>query len=60
VHQHPFSPPSPSSSLSPQDLINVSPATLPGYDAKIKAFYEEHIHTDEEIRYVREGSGESF
>jgi 1,2-dihydroxy-3-keto-5-methylthiopentene dioxygenase len=60
VHQHQFSPPSPSSSLSPQDLINVSPATLPGYDTKIKAFYEEHIHTDEEIRYVREGSGESF
>jgi 1,2-dihydroxy-3-keto-5-methylthiopentene dioxygenase len=41
----------------PQDIINVSPATLPGYDTKIKAFYEEHIHTDEEIRYVRDGSG---
>ena len=41
-----------------QDIINVSPATLPDYDTKIKAFYEEHIHTDEEIRYVREGSGE--
>lgn len=35
----------------------MSPSTLPDYDTKIKAFYEEHIHTDEEIRYVREGSG---
>jgi hypothetical protein len=35
----------------------VSPATLPDYGTKIKAFYEEHIHTDEEIRFVLEGSG---
>ena len=40
-----------------EDTINVSPETLPGYDEKIKAFYEEHIHTDEEIRYVLDGSG---
>jgi len=39
------------------DLITVSPDTLPEYEKKIKAFYEEHIHTDEEIRYVLEGSG---
>jgi 1,2-dihydroxy-3-keto-5-methylthiopentene dioxygenase len=38
-------------------VIDVSPSTLPDYDTKIKAFYEEHIHTDEEIRYVRAGSG---
>lgn len=41
----------------PQDTINVSPATLPEYDEKIKTFFEEHIHTDEEIRFVLEGSG---
>lgn len=40
-----------------QDTVEVSPATLPGFDAKIKAFYEEHVHTDEEIRYVLAGSG---
>jgi 1,2-dihydroxy-3-keto-5-methylthiopentene dioxygenase len=39
------------------DLIKVSPDTLPGYEEKIKCFYEEHIHSDEEIRYVLEGSG---
>lgn len=39
------------------DLIEVSPGTLPGYEEKLKCFYEEHIHSDEEIRYVVEGSG---
>jgi hypothetical protein len=30
---------------------------LPGYDEKIKAFFEEHIHDAEEIRYIIDGSG---
>lgn len=40
-----------------EDLIEVCPQTLDNYELKIKSFYDEHIHTDEEIRYVLDGSG---
>lgn len=43
--------------VSVQDLVNCSPDTMPGFDEKIKMFYEEHIHADEEIRFVLDGSG---
>mmetsp|Transcript_397 Transcript_397/g.1010 ORF Transcript_397/g.1010 Transcript_397/m.1010 type:complete len:282 (+) Transcript_397:129-974(+) len=39
------------------DIISVKPDLLPGYDEKIKAFFEEHIHDAEEIRYILDGSG---
>jgi hypothetical protein len=40
-----------------QEVITISPDRLPGYAEKIKMFYEEHIHTDEEIRYILDGTG---
>merc|ERR1712232_440114 len=39
------------------DIITVHPDTLPGFEDKIKSFFEEHIHDAEEIRYILGGSG---
>ncbi|KAK0465536.1 RmlC-like cupin domain-containing protein [Desarmillaria tabescens] len=40
------------------DVISISKEGLGDqYDAKIKAFYEEHMHEDDELRYLLAGSG---
>lgn len=40
-----------------RDVVNIAPTSLPNYEEKIKAFFSEHIHEDEEIRYILDGSG---
>ncbi|GAA5971856.1 hypothetical protein JCM8115_001409 [Rhodotorula mucilaginosa] len=41
-----------------RDEINVSKAGLGDlYEEKIKGFFREHLHEDEEIRYIKDGRG---
>lgn len=37
------------------DIVTVHRDSMPNYDEKLKAFYEEHLHLDDEIRYILDG-----
>ncbi len=43
-----------------RDIININKESFGGeeaYKAKLDAFYTEHLHEDEEIRYILDGEG---
>ncbi|KAK5970275.1 1 2-dihydroxy-3-keto-5-methylthiopentene dioxygenase [Trichostrongylus colubriformis] len=40
-----------------RDEVHISRATMPDFDAKLKTFFEEHLHSDAEVRFIKAGTG---
>jgi len=40
-----------------RDQVILAPDRTPDYEAKIRMFFDEHLHEDEEIRFIVDGRG---
>lgn len=40
-----------------QDMLDLCPEKVENYEQKLRNFYTEHIHANEEIRYCLKGNG---
>lgn len=40
-----------------KDEVKCAPGHLPDYENRLKSFFTEHIHEDEEIRLIKDGTG---
>eukprot|EP01121_Diplochlamys_sp_Union-15-3_P010768 TRINITY_DN3058_c0_g1_i3.p1 TRINITY_DN3058_c0_g1~~TRINITY_DN3058_c0_g1_i3.p1 ORF type:complete len:116 (-),score=17.16 TRINITY_DN3058_c0_g1_i3:361-708(-) len=40
-----------------KDVVHIQNTVTPDYEAKLKIFFTEHLHLDEEIRFFLDGSG---
>jgi len=40
-----------------RDEVCISPTKMPNFDERQKIFFTEHLHEDEEVRYILDGSG---
>lgn len=40
-----------------RDEIHISRTRLPDFDAKLKTFFDEHLHRDAEVRFIKDGAG---
>jgi cupin superfamily acireductone dioxygenase involved in methionine salvage len=39
------------------DVVLIHPERMPNFSEKLKIFFDEHLHEDEEIRFILDGSG---
>ncbi|VDM57140.1 unnamed protein product [Angiostrongylus costaricensis] len=43
--------------MNHHDEIQINRASMPDFDEKLKIFFEEHLHRDPEVRFVKSGTG---
>ncbi|VDM58629.1 unnamed protein product [Angiostrongylus costaricensis] len=40
-----------------RDEVQINRASMPDFDERSKKFYEEHLHRDPEVRFIKSGTG---